>query len=311
MTTLAMRFFLGYTTVPMNEAIERFLHQITVERGLSAHTQEAYRRDLFVFLAFLELNKIKTAGEVKRDDILGYLGFLKDRKLSPTSMARALSSLRSFFRFLLVEGQIKSDPLLHIDSPKKWLKLPKVLTIEEVEKLLSFQKGQDPMGLRDDAMLELLYACGLRVSELVSMTVDALNLQMGCLIASGKGEKQRIIPMSDPALAKIKNYLSFSRPRLLKKRKSTALFLSQKGGPMTRQAFFIRLRNYARRVGIQKPLSPHMLRHSFASHLLERGADLRAVQMMLGHSDISTTQIYTHVTRDRLKKIHKEKHPRG
>ena len=295
----------------MNQMTEQFLHQLTVERGFSSHTLEAYRRDLVVFLAFLELNKIETVKEVKREDILGYLGFLKDRKLSPTSMARALSSLRSFFRFLLVEGQVKSDPLIHIDSPKKWLKLPKVLTIEEVEKLLSFPKGQDPMSLRDDAMLELLYACGLRVSELVSLAVDALNLQMGCLIASGKGQKDRIIPMSDPALAKIKNYLSFGRPQLLKKRKSSALFLSRKGGPMTRQGFFIRLRNYARRAGIQKPLSPHMLRHSFASHLLERGADLRAVQVMLGHSDISTTQIYTHVTRDRIKKLHQKHHPRG
>lgn len=295
----------------MNQMLEQFLQQLTVERGLSPHTQEAYRRDLIGFLGFLELNKIGTIKSVKRDDILSYLGFLKDRKLSPTSMARAVSALRSFFRFLLVEGHIKTDPLLHIDSPKGWLKLPKVLTIDEVEKLLVLPKGQDPLGLRDDAMLELLYACGLRVSELISLTVDALNLQMGCLIARGKGEKERIIPMSDPALVKIKNYLSFGRPQLIKGRKSSALFLSQQGGPMTRQSFFIRLRNYAKRAGIQKPLSPHMLRHSFASHLLERGADLRAVQMMLGHSDISTTQIYTHVTRDRLKKLHQKHHPRG
>jgi len=295
----------------MNQLVEQFLQQLTVERGLSPHTHEAYRRDLAGFLAFLELYKIGTVRSVKRDDILSYLGFLKDRKLSPTSMARALSALRGFFRFLLVEGRVKSDPLLHIDSPKGWLRLPKVLTMEEVERLLVFPKGQDPLGLRDDAMLELLYACGLRVSELVSLPVDALNLQMGCLIASGKGEKERIIPMSDPALVKTKNYLSFGRPQLLKGRKSSALFLSQQGGAMTRQSFFIRLRSYAKRAGIQKPLSPHMLRHSFASHLLERGADLRAVQMMLGHSDISTTQIYTHVTRDRLKKLHQKHHPRG
>jgi len=295
----------------MNQSLEEFLQQITVERGLSPHTREAYQRDLSGFLAFLELNRINSVKAVKRDDILSYLGFLRDRKLSPTSAARALSSLRTFFRFLLLENRIKSDPLLHIDSPKGWLKLPNVLSIEEIEKLLNIPKGNDPLGLRDDAMLELLYACGLRVSELVSLSIDALNLQMGCLIASGKGEKQRIIPMSDPALAKMKNYLSFGRSHLLKGRKSSSLFISQQGGPMTRQGFFLRLRNYAKRAGIEKPISPHMLRHSFASHLLERGADLRVVQMMLGHSDISTTQIYTHVTRNRLKKLHTKHHPRG
>ena len=295
----------------MNQMLEQFLQQLTVERGLSKNSLEAYQRDLAGFLAFLKFNGVKSIETVSRDDVLSYLGFLKDRKLSPASMARTLSALRGFFHFLLLEGRIKSDPLLHIDSPRGWLKLPKVLTIEEVEKLLTFPKGQDPLSLRDDAMLELLYACGLRVSELVSLTMEALNLQMGCLIARGKGEKERIIPMSDPALAKIKNYLLLGRPQLLKGRTSPTLFVSQQGGPMTRQAFFLRLRNYAKRAGIQKPLSPHMLRHSFASHLLERGADLRAVQMMLGHSDISTTQIYTHVTRDRLKKLHQKHHPRG
>ncbi len=299
----------------MDANIDQFLNYLVVEKGLSENTLSAYAQDLKKFSSFL--NKKKTApvsidiSQVTRNEILSFLADLRAKTLSDASIARMLSSLRTFFKFLTFEGRLNHNPLAQIDSPKKAKSLPKVLHFSEVEALLNLTKGNKPEALRDDVMLELLYATGLRVSELITLPLEALNLEAGYLIARGKGNKERIVPMGECARKKLLDYLASVRPQLLKKQTDPSLFLSRLGKKMSRQAFWKKLKVYARRAGIQKEVSPHMLRHSFASHLLEGGADLRALQMMLGHADISTTQIYTHVARERLKEIHKAAHPRG
>lgn len=294
----------------MDVVADQFLNFLSVEKGLSANTLLAYAQDLKKFTAFLEKTHTEI-GQVGRNEMVRFLAKLRSESLSPTSVARLLSSLRNFFKFLIAEGLLDHDPLANIDTPRKPMRLPKTLHLSEVEALLNVIKGDSPGAVRDDTMIELLYATGLRVSELIGLPLGAVNLEAGYLITCGKGSKERIVPIGECALRKIRDYLASARPLLLKGGHSTDLFVSRLGKKMSRQAFWKKLIAYARMAGIQRQVSPHMLRHSFASHLLERGADLRSLQMMLGHADISTTQIYTHVARERLKKIHQAFHPRG
>ncbi|HEX9756625.1 MAG TPA: site-specific tyrosine recombinase XerD [Nitrospiria bacterium] len=291
----------------MNSQIEQFLTYLLVEKGLSKNTIEAYDRDLASFFEHSKKNKFKT---IHTENIISFLKELRIKGNSPSTQARKLSSLRTFYRFLVGEGNIKTDPTLPLNSPKKWVKLPHVLTVKEMERLLEIQKQKGPQGIRDNALLELLYATGIRVTELVTLKLQNIQWEMSYLTTFGKGLKERIIPLSHPALTKVETYLLEARPLLLMKKKSDFLFLNRRGQSMTRQYVWQLLKRYAKSAEITKPISPHTLRHSFASHLLEHGADLRSVQQLLGHADISTTQIYTHVTRDHLKKIHRLYHPR-
>lgn len=287
-----------------------YLSYLSVERGLSRNTVEAYKRDIRDFSDFLKSRKRKVE-DVQRDDLLAYIQQLYGH-LSPRSIVRKIVSLRSFYRFLLLDGYTSHDPTETLESPKTWRILPKYLTPKEVEELLCQPDLSDPRGLRDRAMLEVVYASGLRVTELVRIRKDAINFEGGFLRAFGKGGKERIVPFGEAAGIYILRYLKEAYPYFRTKRPGTPyLFLTQKGGPMTRQYFWMLIRKYGARVGLSSRLSPHVLRHSFATHLLENGADLRAVQMMLGHADITTTQIYTHVTRERLRKIYQLHHPRA
>ncbi len=291
--------------------VDRFLAYLSVEKGLSSNTLSAYAQDLRKFTSFLERRRLEEIGRLQRKELLLFLSELRAASFSPSTLARTLSTLRTFFRFLISEKQIDHDPLEYIHSPKPSLRLPKVLQPKEVAALLDLPKGEDPVGRRNDAMIELLYATGLRVSELVSLPVNAINLETGFLITRGKGSKERIVPIGRCAREKVERYLAGSRPLLLKTKHSPVLFINRSGKGISRQAFWMQLKGYARKAGIRRAITPHMLRHSFASHLLEGGADLRSVQMLLGHADISTTQIYTHVAREQLKKVHRKNHPRG
>lgn len=297
----------------MDTLIDRFLNHLSVEKGLSPNTLSAYAQDLQKLAQFLEQKGISRLDQVQRKEILLFLSELKRRALAASSTTRILSTLRTFFQFLIREGILDHDPLAHIHSPRQAFRLPKVLHSTEVEALLNLPKGENPMGVRNDAMIELLYATGLRVSELVSLPMGAVNLESGYLIARGKGSKERLVPIGRCAREKLVRYLTVARPLLLKMKMESVplLFINRSGTGLSRQAFWMQLKIYARKAGIRRSITPHMLRHSFASHLLEGGADLRSVQMLLGHADISTTQIYTHVARAQLKKIHSEKHPRG
>lgn len=287
-----------------------FLNYLQVEKGLARNTVEAYARDISGFLAFakdhgLELEKIG------RDDLARYLQELYSR-LSARSVARNIVSLKGFFRFLILDRYLSSDPTENLESPRTWRTLPGYLTGDEVGLLLAQPDLAQAQGLRDRAMLELLYATGLRVSELIKVRIGDMNLDVGFLTTIGKGNKQRIVPVGDVAVAFVRRYLAEARSTLLGKSASNSyLFLTRRGRPMTRQNFWMIVEKYGKLAGIAEHLSPHVLRHSFATHLLEHGADLRSVQLMLGHSDISTTQIYTHVTRERLKRIYDRYHPRS
>ena len=287
-----------------------FLNYLQVEKGLARNTVEAYARDISGFLAFakdhgLELEKIG------RDDLARYLQELYSR-LSARSVARNIVSLKGFFRFLILDRYLSSDPTENLESPRTWRTLPGYLTGDEVGLLLAQPDLAQAQGLRDRAMLELLYATGLRVSELIKVRIGDMNLDVGFLTTIGKGNKQRIVPVGDVAVAFVRRYLAEARSTLLGKSASNPyLFLTRRGRPMTRQNFWMIVEKSGKLAGIAKHLSPHVLRHSFATHLLEHGADLRSVQLMLGHSDISTTQIYTHVTRERLKRIYDRYHPRS
>lgn len=304
----------------MDLLIDRFLNYLTIEKGLSFNTQSAYHRDLQKLSSFLKKRHHpaspgrKTAIDItriNRKELLAFLSDLRAQALSPASITRIISTLRTFFNFLIREELLFHDPTAQIRAPRKSFHLPKTLHFSEVETLLNMPKGDSPHAVRNDTMIELLYATGLRVSELLQLPVEGVNLESGYLITRGKGSKERIVPIGQCALRKLGTYLSVVRPKLLKGKTSKTLFLSRSGKGMSRQTFWKQLAAIALKAGIQKPISPHMLRHSFASHILERGADLRSLQMMLGHADISTTQIYTHVARERLKKIHQESHPRG
>jgi integrase/recombinase XerD len=291
--------------------LDQFCDALWLEDGLSQNTLEAYRLDLRQYRVWLQANRARSLEHADRADLLAYLAHRFQRNAKPRSAARLLSSLKRFYRFLLREGHIKTDPTLQVESPKLPRALPKILTETDVEQLLAAPEVETTLGLRDRAMLETLYASGLRVSELVNLALPQLNMDGGVLRAIGKGAKERLVPLGEEALAWIRRYLVQGRAQLLDGRVTDALFVTARGGPMSRQAFWNLIRRYAGRAGIRKPLSPHTLRHAFATHLLNHGADLRVVQLLLGHADISTTQIYTHVARERLKQLHARHHPRG
>ena len=291
--------------------IDRFLNYLIVEKGLAQKTIEAYSRDIIRYSNFLAVNKSSAFSEEDTPLILKHLILLRKSGLKARSRARHLVAIRGFYRFLVQEKILQNDPARLIDLPKSGLKLPHVLSKEEIERLLNAPDTAKVLGVRDAAMLELLYAAGLRVSELINLKLQDINLEAGFVRIFGKGSRERIVPIGAHAREKVSTYLKTVRPKRLKQASSPYLFIARAAKPMTRQGFWKLLRRYAIKAGLKKNITPHSLRHSFASHLLEGGADLRAVQVMLGHVDISTTQIYTHVTRDHLKKLHQKYHPRG
>ena len=297
----------------MSAAISSFLIHVRVEKGLSENTLSAYRRDLLKFEEFTKRRKL-TLEAVTRDELVDFLAGLYRQKLESRTVARQLATLRNFFRFAQVQELIPEDPSINLDSPKIRRHLPGYLRLEEVEKLLEQPDAKTPTGLRDKAMLEVLYSTGLRVSELTGLGVSDLDSKVGCVRCIGKGDKERIVPVGKKALGVVDKYLREGRPELLAQAKtagSRALFVNRRGVALSRVGVWKILSAYGRRAGLRVALTPHMLRHSFATHLLERGADLRSVQLMLGHADISTTQIYTHVVEERLKQIYKAHHPRA
>jgi len=291
------------------DAVRLFLDYLSVEKGLSANTILAYGRDLKKFLLFLKKEKADWA-KLADEALVRFVHQQSRAGLQARSLARLISSLRAFYRFLLLDGLAAQDPTASLSSPKTWPALPRFLTVREVESLLSQPDLTTPAGLRDRAMLEVLYAAGLRVSELCRLRPADLNLEERYLVCLGKGGKERIVPLGRSAAAFTRNYLAEVRPRLDKKDQE-ALFLTRLGFPFTRQGVWKLLRGYARRAGLAANISPHVLRHSFATHLLEGGADLRSVQIMLGHSQITTTQVYTHVSRQRLRLVYEKYHPRA
>ena len=294
-----------------NQAIlDEFIDRIWLEEGLARNTLDSYRQDLAQFAAWLEKDAAKDLIRAEQFDIQRYLA-VRFPVSKPRSISRLIASLRRLYRFALRENKITQDPSLQIESPKLPRSLPKSLSEEDVESLLGAPNLDDPIGLRDRAMLELLYASGLRVSELVGVKVTEVRLSEGVVRVTGKGSKTRLVPMGEVAVDWLGRYLKEARPAILEKRLSDSMFVTQRGAAMTRQAFWYLIKRYALLAGINKPMSPHVLRHAFATHLLNHGADLRVVQMLLGHSDISTTQIYTHVARERLKQLHTAHHPRG
>lgn len=290
--------------------IEQFLDAVWMEMGLSANTLAAYRADL-TRLAYWLVTQNYDLLQVNHELLLTYQNQRLDQGIKPRSLARQLSALRHFYRYQVREEQLPVDPAARISTPKLERDLPTVLTENEVERLLGAPKIETTLGMRDRAMLEVLYACGLRVSELVKLKLDQVNLRLGCLRISGKGNRERLVPLGEQASDWLNSYLRKIRPELLEGCNNQDLFLTQRGKAMTRQAFWYRLKRYASEVTIVKPLSPHTVRHAFATHLVNHGADLRVVQLLLGHSDLSTTQIYTHVARERLKVLHGKHHPRG
>ena len=290
---------------------DQYLNYLLVEKGLSAKTLDSYGSDMAMYLSFLEENKINNIADADTPVILKHLIAMRNAGLGARSRARHLVTIRGFYRFLVQEKILKHDPTRLIDLPKSGLKLPDVLSIEEIRLLLSIPDTNIPAGSRDAAMIELLYAAGLRVSELINLKLQDVNMEAGFVRVFGKGSKERVVPIGLFAKEKIGDYLKTARPLILKNIASRYLFVARAGKPMTRQGFWKLIKRYALKAGFNKKITPHSLRHSFASHLLEGGADLRAVQLMLGHVDISTTQIYTHVAREHLKKIHEKFHPRG
>jgi integrase/recombinase XerD len=290
--------------------IDQFIDHLWLEDGLSKNTLNSYRFDLSIFVSWLAETKKIELLDVSALEIQEFLAF-KFPTSKSRSISRLLATLRRFFRFLLRENKIKEDPTLKIQTPKIPKSLPKSLSEDEVEGLLKAPDIKTAVGMRDRSMLELLYACGLRVSELVGIQLTEVILNDGVIRVTGKGSKTRLVPMGEEAVDWIKKYLAESRQNILNKQTSKFLFVTNRGGEMTRQAFWYLIKKYALMANINKPMSPHILRHAFATHLINHGADLRVVQMLLGHSDISTTQIYTHVARERLKKLHQEHHPRG
>ena len=291
--------------------IDEFCDALWLEDGLAKNTLEAYRRDLKQFAGWHAARHGRKLIEADNGGIQAYLGHLFRKKTRATSAARFLSSAKRFYRYCLRQGKIRADPTLRIDSPKLPRPLPKSLTEEDVEGLLAAPTVEEALGLRDKAMLETLYASGLRVSELVTLKLGQVSQDMGVVRVVGKGSKERLVPLGEEALDWTRRYVREARPALLAGRASDDLFITARGAAMTRQMFWHLLRRYSVQAGLKKPISPHTLRHAFATHLLNHGADLRVVQLLLGHSDISTTQIYTHVARERLKQLHAKHHPRG
>lgn len=295
----------------MDQLLDSFLSYLAVEKGLSKNTIESYGRDVRKLTLFLQKNKIPEVSNIKYENILDFLSHFKKQGFSDTTTVRTIVSIKQFFKYLLLEKIIDEDPTSQIQTPKMKKSIPGVISLEDVERILAVPDDSTPEGIRDLAMLEVLYATGIRVSELIGLKLNEVNFEMGFVIVYGKGSKERIVPIGEKAQEKLKFYMEHSRSSLLKSREAKELFVTRRGRGMTRQGFWKLIKNYALKSGITKDISPHTLRHSFATHLLERGADLRTIQIMLGHSDISTTQIYTHVEGERLKVIHKKYHPRS
>lgn len=296
---------------PIPAVINAFIDALWMERGLAENTLAAYRSDLKAFSLWLAERGVNDPVQASRADVMEYLGSRVAAGASRRSSARLLSTLRRFYRYQVRQGMISEDPTARVEAPKPDRPLPGALSEAEVERLLAAPDADTPIGQRDRCMLEVLYATGLRVSELVGLRLDQLNTRQGVVRVTGKGGKERLVPLGEAALAALEEYLVAMRPALAKGRVVDAVFLTARGEGMTRQAFWYRIRHYAEAAGIKAHLSPHTLRHSFATHLLNHGADLRVVQLLLGHSDLSTTQVYTHVARARLKALHAEHHPRG
>ncbi|MED4070438.1 site-specific tyrosine recombinase XerD [Priestia endophytica] len=297
----------------MNLTIEDFIHYLVVERGLAPNTIESYKRDLVKYAEYLKkVETVSSFEEVTREHIIAFMRYMMENGKSSKTIARHVASIRSFHQFLLREHIVDKDPSVHIETPQVERTLPKVLSPDEVEALLTAPDESTPFGRREKAMLELLYATGIRVTELMNLNVEDVHMTMGFVRCIGKGDKERIVPMGKMASEALQKYIEEGRPKLLKRnQKEEALFLNHHGRRLTRQGFWKILKKLALSAQIEKELTPHTLRHSFATHLLENGADLRAVQEMLGHADISTTQIYTHVTKKRLKDVYNEFHPRA
>jgi integrase/recombinase XerD len=290
--------------------VRTFLNSLRVEKGLSENTLLAYRRDITKFAEFVQQRKLSTE-HVQRGDIVDFLATLYRKGLDSRSVARHLVTIRNFFRFAMLEGYVQEDPAATIESPKFRRNLPEYLNVDEVNQLLRQPDLNSVAGIRDRAMIEVMYSCGLRVSELCRLRVSDLQQSEGWLRCIGKGNKERLVPVGRQALEAVQRYLRDARPNLLGEATSTVLFINRAGRELTRVGYWKRLRDYGRQAGLRKTLNPHMLRHSFATHLLDRGADLRSVQLMLGHADIATTQIYTHVAEERLKQVYKAHHPRA
>ena len=294
----------------MKELIKAFLDYLSVERGLSNNTIISYKGDLNSYVDFMIDNRIDALSKIAKNDIINFMLNQKDKGVSANSISRRLAAIRMFHRFLARERILKSDPTILIDSPKLWKKIPDTLSLNEVDVLIAQPDIRNKQGIRDRAILETLYATGMRVSEAANLKAQNVNLDIGFLRCIGKGNKERVIPLGKKAILGLKKYLEVSRPHQLKNRESEFLFLSRFGKRISRQSLWKIIKKYAKQAKIRKSIKPHILRHSFATHLLERGADLRSVQEMLGHSNISTTQIYTHINKDRLKTVHKMFHPR-
>jgi len=295
----------------IDNLIDQYLNYLLVEKGLARNTLEAYSRDIGRYSEFVLASGVKNFSEEDTALILKYLIRMRNQGLSARSRGRHLVTIRGLYRFLVHENILKKDPAQLVELPRSTLKLPDVLTVDAIDRLLKTPDTGKPNGARDAAMLELLYAAGLRVSELINLKVQAVNLEAGFVRVYGKGSKERVVPIGQYATTTLQHYLEKARPALLKTISSPYLFVARAGKPMTRQGFWKLIKRYADLAGIKQKISPHSLRHSFATHLLEGGADLRAVQVMLGHVDISTTQIYTHVAREELKRLHTAYHPRG
>jgi integrase/recombinase XerD len=299
------------STNSLDRLADQFINYLVVEKGLSTNTVAAYSKDLILYLESLRANNISDIADADTTLILKHLIYLRDAGLGARSRARHLVTLRGFYRFLVHKKILNTNPAQIVDLPRTGQKLPDVLKVGDVARLLEAPDASRPLGMRDAAMLELLYAAGLRVSELIKVVLANINLEACFVRVLGKGSKERVVPIGQMAKQKVDAYLESARPVLLKGRPSPYLFVTRSATPMTRQGFWKLLKQYSLRAGISHTITPHTLRHSFATHLLERGADLRSVQVMLGHVDISTTQIYTHVAQERLKEVHTQYHPRG
>jgi integrase/recombinase XerD len=294
----------------MKELVDTFLGYLSVERGLSRNTIISYREDLNHYINFLTGLHIDTFSKTTKNEVINFMLNQKNKGISPNSVARRLAAIKVFYRFLVREKILKIDPTSLIESPRLGKKIPETLSLAEVDALLAQPNIKDPQGIRDKAILETFYATGMRVSEVVNLKVDNVNLEIGFLRCIGKGDKERVIPLGKKAINSLKRYLDAGRRHMLKQKESEFIFLNRSGKKISRQSLWKIIKRYAKEARIKKPIRPHILRHSFATHLLERGADLRSVQEMLWHVNISTTQIYTHISKDRLKAIHRLFHPR-
>ncbi len=295
----------------MHTYVDDYIHYLALERGLALNTLEAYSRDLNRYIAFFEKQGVRSIHDIRPSQVVSFLESLRTEGLASNSINRVLAALRGFNKYLLRRSVIEENPVAHVELAKVWLRLPDTLTREEMSRLLDTPSDRTELGLRDRAIMELLYATGMRVSELATLSLAGINWDVGYCIVTGKGGKERIIPMGESASEALKRYLEWVRPKLARGKRVNALFLNRSGKGLTRQGVWKIITRYARVAGLDKKVYPHSFRHSFATHLLEGGADLRSVQAMLGHADIATTQIYTHVTREHLKEVHRNYHPRG